>query len=153
MSRNMTGLLSLLVISTFTPLARSADGAVANLTMGTYISYMGGFEGEWSLELYLNRDGRAAYTVSSRDAGENPINAKRDILRGRWEVDGDSLTVKFSDENVENAIEYKISACLSYVSYTSVHCSLGLDPVENLTSHRFAHPLWHVVMPTGPRQK
>lgn len=121
--------------------------------MGSYISDLGGFQGEWLLELSLNRDGRATYTVSRRDASESPLNAKRDILRGRWEVADNSLTVRFTDEGVEKAVEYTISECLSYVSYTSVYCTLGLDPVEKAASHGFAHPLWYVVTPAAQRQR
>jgi hypothetical protein len=152
MSRCMTGLLSVLVATTVTASARPAERTVTNLTMGSYISYMGGFEGEWSLTLYLGRDGRAIYTTSRREANESPLNAKRDVHRGRWEVSGTSLTVMFTDENQDHAVEYKITECLEYVSNTSVHCSLGLDPVERAAPHMFARPLWYIVVP-GPRPK
>ncbi len=147
MSRKVPVFLLLLVVAMLSPVARPAERA---LTMGSYISYIGGFEGDWALELYLESDYRATYTLSTRSAGESPSSAKREVLRGRWEVRGDSLRVSFRDLDVDSVIEYKIRECLRYVSNTSVYCTFGLDPVETAEPHRLSHQLWHVVSLTGP---
>jgi hypothetical protein len=124
-----------------------AGEPAAKLLMGSYIDHMGGFEGEWSLDLDLDRSGRATYTVSTREPGANPSTKKTDIFRGRWEVKADRVTVRFHDGVAETSVEYEITGCLSYVSNTSVLCSPGLQPVTRSSSNNFSLPLWYTVTP------
>jgi hypothetical protein len=152
MSQVLKVMLSILVVSGSNPPANAAEETPPQLYLGHYISYMG-FEPEWSIELYLAKDGSATYTIFTREAGASPSTKKSESFRGRWNRKADVLTVSLSEGAADSTVEYKIASCLSYVSNTSVHCSLGLEPVETTMTSPFSQQFWYVVVPGGHRSK
>ena len=138
----MKRLASLLVSAIFIPnlgQAASAAAGASSLAPGTYTAVT---ESEWNIELKLEGDGQAVYTLSSWEPGKSATATKSSTVKGRWSLKGDMITVSFDGVDSGKSVIYRVTECLSYQLFGLKGCSLGLNPVTNTMTRSYSQPLW-----------
>jgi hypothetical protein len=139
MKRIALALSTLLAFVALAQAAQSANAVTPSSITGRYLTVT---ESEWNLEVTLEGDGTATYEFSSWPAGKAGTETRKELVKGRWSINGSSIRVDFPGLGSDKTVLYAATPCLSYKSFGADGCSSGLQPLANSMSSGYSQPLW-----------
>lgn len=114
---------------------------------GRYTSSLTNREPQWLVDLDLHENGSVTYRLAFRSLGK--VDEKQ-LLSGRWILNGDVLTVDIPAGEPAGKVTYKFVPCLSYVANATTPCAPGLQPVSSSLGDRYFRPMWNLDSVTEP---